>query len=694
MKKLLACFLVMLLTFTCLTACGYKQNEWFSEEKLSKCLIPDFPEIDDNYVLKGNNDLYVYFSEAEYKAYVNGVYEYLKTKNFEYLGTRGEIASSLSGAFTSYYFEPAESLEDFYVDGAYRFVYSDGVVEDGDDELRFCILIISDIASSTNTVEDDGKTFKYNTTVKLRYNSEYPLSGRYVLPKQESEHKHTYDYICNEHTHQKIFTCGCPSPDIAEEHINYDEDMLCDLCGYTFEFYLDSIEWLYSDTHHWWVPEGENTFAVVYGYGEHVNNDADLNCDVCGYLMEQPTPTNYFLRNRAGCEWLNEITADDIAEVKIISAAIGVAPGAFKDISKSVDKAVIARIFEDFYWLDTSPISRGEGEIDGGGAVTVTFTLKDGSKKELFFNNGNYRDTNGDYFDLLYTPKFKEGENFTSRCGFISYRKNGVLYTADSINTEPFVVCEIPIDELEFLAVVDDIYLAGNPVRYIFEMGFGNLYFVSEEYFYMKGDSSVYYQLLGKTLDEFIPYPILPDYYSVTVNNEEWLYEDLRPAYKAGETVSVKIGTATDLGFLLFVNGERIMPEHNNNYEYWEFVFTMPDEDVVIDFKTYDRFLPDANYAVLIEAYWEKIPEADSVSIIRYYGEYDSGAIAAMMACSEYDFTEAEWDEHIEDVVIHYSNGNRIIVLYEGEFYNLTQAYENGYLSIEEITAIAEIHNG
>lgn len=645
MKKLLSCFSLILLIFTCLTACGYKQNEWFSEEKLNKCLVPDFPEIEDNYLIKGNDDLYVYFSEAEYETYVNRVYEYLKSKDFKYLGTRGEVNSSLSGAFTSYYYKPADSLEEFYVDGAYRFVYSDGNMEEGDDELRFCILTISNCYPNTNTIEDDGKIFKYNTTVMLRYNSEYPLSGRYVLPELESEQDKT-------------------------------------------------IEWLHSDTHHWYNPEGEVVIGVVLGYGEHVDGDNDDLCDVCGYTMiDSPAPTNHFLRNQTGCEWLNEITADDIAEVKIISAAVGVAPGAVKDISKSLDKTVITRIFEDYYWLDTSPISRENGEIDGGSCVTVTFTLKDGSEKELFFNNGNYRDTNGNYFALLYTPKFKEGENFTSRCGFISYQKNGVLYTADSINTEPFVVCEIPIDELEFLAVVDDIYLAGNSVRYIFETEFGNLCFVSGEYFYMEGDSSVYYQLLGKTLDEFIPYPILPDYYSLTMNNEEWLYEDLKPAYKAGETVSVKIRTATDLGFLLFVNGERVMPEINNHYEYWEFVFTMPDENAVIEFKTYDGFLPDANYSVLIETYWEKIPVAESVSIIRYYGEFASGAIAAMMTCSEYGFTDALWEEYIEDVVIYYNNGNRIIVLYEGEFYNLTQAYEDGYLSIEDITVIAEIHN-
>ena len=168
---------------TLLSSCSYKQNEWISEEKLTKCLIPDFPEIKDNYVVKGNSDIYVNFSKEEYEGYVGQVYEYLKSKNFLYLGTRGELKSSLSGAFNTYSLKFAESLEDFYVDGAYRFVYSDGKTEELDDTFRFSILTINTIGlNDTKTIEDDGIVFKYNTVISIDYNSEYPLSGRYVLP--------------------------------------------------------------------------------------------------------------------------------------------------------------------------------------------------------------------------------------------------------------------------------------------------------------------------------------------------------------------------------------------------------------------------------------------------------------------------------------------------------------------------------
>jgi hypothetical protein len=52
-------------------------------------------------------------------------------------------------------------------------------------------------------------------------------------------------------------------------------------------------------------------------------------------------------------------------------------------------------------------------------------------------------------------------------------------------------------------------------------------------------------------------------------------------------------------------------------------------------------------------------------------------------------YTEALWDEMIDGITINYCNGNRILVLYEGGFYTLTEAYEFGYLTIDDIAHIA-----
>ncbi len=239
--------------------------------------------------------------------------------------------------------------------------------------------------------------------------------------------------------------------------------------------------------------------AVEY---PHENWDADMFCDICGHeiILIDP-PTNHFLRNQAGCEWLNEISAENIAEIKIINEYVGVAPGNLKNIQSSTDEAVIARIFEDYYWLDTAPIPEQNGQIAGGSAITVKFILKDGTKKELYINNGNYLDTGGNYFELLYVPNFEESDNATEAYGFISYTETCEIRCNDA-GTDYFI-CEIPIDELEFVVYADDFSASGYEYPYFIITNFGTLDFVSNNLFVKIGDF-VPYQLVGKNLDELV----------------------------------------------------------------------------------------------------------------------------------------------------------------------------------------------
>ena len=183
-------------------------------------------------------------------------------------------------------------------------------------------------------------------------------------------------------------------------------------------------------------------------------------------------------------------------------------------------------------------------------------------------------------------------------------------------------------------------------------------------------------------------------HYSLMMNAPEWLYEKLKYTYYEGETVSVKISMATDVGFLFFANGEEITDYQDNTGLYWEFTFTMPNCDTYIHFKTYDGFLPHANYATLIETYYRQNLDSGSVRVKCYYGEFSSGAIVAMLDIGDYHYSEAEWEEAVGGSVIHYSDSNRIVALCpNNKFYTLTEAFENGYLTAENIAAIAEMHN-
>ena len=434
MKKAVALCLATVLCLCCLASCGsaHEENEWFSEEKLTNCLVGDLPTITKDYVNHNDEDIYVSFTSKEREAYVAEVFEYLKSQNFKYLGTRGEQASTLAGSFTTYYFKPATELSEFYIGSSYKFVYSDGTLDEGGDPI-FCILTIYDYEAKN--LEYGTKNFAYNTLITLRYKSEAPLSGRYALNEEECNHE-----------------------------------------------WDDGVE-----------VEGGNGGYVM-----------DYTCTLCGDKKREHItiipPENHFLRNQAGCEWLNEITAEDIAEIKMISGGGGPLPPVSKThISSSINKAVISSIFEEYYWLDSKPVSEESTQIFDGGYFIVQFILNNGETKQLYFiAHEFYHDGNGNYFEPIRLPVFRNGTNFVTRYGFERQYNPCQIHLMDETP-----VCEIPLSEFEFTELTDDIYLNNELPTHYLEMHGERVYFIKGEYFYIGDDRSVYYQLI-KNLDELI----------------------------------------------------------------------------------------------------------------------------------------------------------------------------------------------
>ena len=233
MKRILAGILTAVLLITCLASCGgsYEENVWFTDEKLEECNVTGLPGITRSFVKHYDDDIYVSMPDAELDNYIESVYALLKSKNFEYLGTRGEDAFSFKGLFKKYYFKPVEELDDFWVNGDWIFVYSDGSTDENGDVI-FCILTIYDYTKSTLTYGRN-KEFNYNVKISLRRQWEAPLSGGYVL---EEEHEHAVgEWVAdNDKTHHFEYSCGCWYPETQNDHVNYDSDNFCDICGYDF----------------------------------------------------------------------------------------------------------------------------------------------------------------------------------------------------------------------------------------------------------------------------------------------------------------------------------------------------------------------------------------------------------------------------------------------------------------------------
>lgn len=235
MKRIIALMLAAVLSLCSLSSCaiGYKENVWYSDDYLSECLVPDLPQIDKSYVNKNGEDIYVSLTENESKAYAKTVYDYLCLQNYRYLGTRGEQMNTLAGALTTYYFQPADYFSQFFINGDYVFVFSDGSVNE-DSEIEFNILTIYDV--SKNVLEYGSKEFTYNTIISLRKGSETPLNGFYTLPG-DGDHEHIFgEWYYGEEYHWRSVDCTWDMCDIdtTEEHYDDDGDGKCDACGYEY----------------------------------------------------------------------------------------------------------------------------------------------------------------------------------------------------------------------------------------------------------------------------------------------------------------------------------------------------------------------------------------------------------------------------------------------------------------------------
>ena len=629
MKKLIACTLTIVFTLLCLVGCTnpYLPDTWYTEERLNTCLVPELPRVSGSFVSHNDKTVYANLTDEEFDAYVSSVYAYLISQEFDHLGTRGEVKSSLAGALATYYFKEVETLDEFIINGKYIFVFANSN-EDGSAPTFNCIIILRD----EGTVGRKNNTFSYNTLISIYNEDTDILNCSYSIPDMCIEH--TYEYICYGDAHMKTYTCGCVFQEIMQKHYDYNHDNVCDAC------------------------------------------EAEIKKD-----------DNPFLTDLSGTEWFTGISSFDIAELQLIEEAVGVAPGNLRYISSTTNLATISRILLEFKAIRVTPTA--EPMPDGGGAVTLKVIMKNGKEYSLYINNGCYTDKNGDRYELPFIPSFNYVPEYTQRYGFISYYVGCDVYQFFGCMGE--FICKIPLSELEFVeTTIGDVPEGG--IEYQVQTDFGTLYFVSDTEFFVGSTTGAAYKLVGKTLPEIIEFALSPSY-SIDMHDPKWLYEDLKDSYAPGETVSVKIKTALDMGFVFLLDGKMLQPSNDVSGKYWEFTFIMPEHPVEIDFITYDGFLPDWNYAKLIEAYCIKNPRERGVRITEYCGEYESGAIVAMIY-SQKGYDDVYWHEVLCGETFTYANSNRLLVLLGGEFFTLSDAYNRGILTEANIIAISNIYNG
>lgn len=159
--------LILILLYVICNPTRYEMNKWFSKEMLISLEIEDLPEISNtDYLIKNDKKIYLKLDNNNFDSYANDILLYLKTQNFEYLGTTGEIYGSLAGILTTYYFKEGYLLEDFYLNGKYIFIYS-GKNKNENGVNPFMKLELTQV--NDDFIKYKGKEFHYNTIIELTY---------------------------------------------------------------------------------------------------------------------------------------------------------------------------------------------------------------------------------------------------------------------------------------------------------------------------------------------------------------------------------------------------------------------------------------------------------------------------------------------------------------------------------------------
>ena len=116
--------------------------------------------------------------------------------------------------------------------------------------------------------------------------------------------------------------------------------------------------------------------------------------------------------------WIGSLREEDILEIRMETAAIGVAPGHFREISYSTDRDDIKNVYEEILLSSVKEIPGSEGEITGGGYVQYDLSTKDDTFS-LFISNENVY-VNGIYYH--FEKKLYQLSSASTECSaFITY---------------------------------------------------------------------------------------------------------------------------------------------------------------------------------------------------------------------------------------------------------------------------------
>ena len=259
-----------------ITSCGFSSAQeltdgFINEAVLTDFRLTDFP-IPDCEVKSGEDKAYFNMTDEEYENYCAEVMAYLLAKDDIY--------------HPGYHYETGFAGGIFFIP-EYRF---SALKEDTDPSVGWFIFSLTE---DINEGDEFNRSYWNGVFVKVQrksgkqgsfeYNTFVEICESYCAVSGVARHdNHTYEYVGNDYTHQKVYTCGCETPDIAEMHVDADKDNFCDLCSCEHKHVF--TPWYNNETHHWNVGDCLWDACDLGTYARHCDEDKDGVCDVCGYV--------------------------------------------------------------------------------------------------------------------------------------------------------------------------------------------------------------------------------------------------------------------------------------------------------------------------------------------------------------------------------------------------------------------------
>ena len=390
---------------------------------------------------------------------------------------------------------------------------------------------------------------------------------------------------------------------------------------------------------------------------------------------------NKLLRNQAGYAWLDDINIENIEKVQIEFGDGMTYIGNTQSIYSSIEVEVIKDVFDYWYNCKVEQYSQeNEGVMDAGTEHTK-FYLNTGEVKEIAIIGIYLKDSNGMDFKVK-SPYRMDESKFLRTYKFVTDEEYGKLYEYTPI-MEYAYIGDVPMKEIEFMEMMDEIYLEGVVSQYFIETNFGKIHFLLDVYFWVErtnvsseNEIPIYYQLYNTSI-----YDLAEKYmnlnneetYKLTIQNQT-AYEliGIKNEYKADEEVEVKMIYEDCVCTFAFLDGE-LLGELNGSDS---IKFNMPAKDSVLTINYSGKFItvihPEFIYHFLTG--FDSVILSDgkgSASVNKAYSDFSSQTFFEEFSLIEVTVIKDNDDFQMTGVDYHITFNNSFDDFVSLKFYNI-----------------------